>query len=152
MAKIKKIKKQDLGQLIAIWKEVFSVHNVFSKTEDEIRKYLKRAKGKILAAYDGDKVIGGCLLVVYSQTPEHSLARIKHIGVAKEFQGKDIGSALLKKCERIVRKGKIELHVSENERDTIEFYEKNGYEKEGELKSHYRPGEVCYVLGKVIGQ
>ena len=148
--KIKKIKKQDLGQLIAIWKEVFSTHNVFNKTEEDILKYLKKAKGKILAAYDNGKVVGGCLLVVNAQTPEHNLARIKHVAVAKEFQGKDIGSALLKKCEKIVKKGKIEMHVAEHEKDTLEFYAKNGYEQEGTLKSHYRPDEACYVLGKVI--
>ncbi|MBW2993350.1 GNAT family N-acetyltransferase [Candidatus Woesearchaeota archaeon] len=149
--KIKKIKKQDLGPLIAIWKEVFSVHNIFNKSEEEILKYLKKAKGKILAAYEDDKIVGGCALFVCPQTKEHNLARIKHIAVAKEFQGKDIGSALLKKCERIVKKGKVEIHVAEHEKDAVEFYEKNGYAKEGELKSHYREGEICYILGKVIG-
>ena len=149
--KIKKIKKQDLGQLIAIWKEVFPTHNVFNKTEEEILKYLKKAKGKVLAAYENDKIVGGCVLFAYPQIEEHTLARIKHMGVAKEFQGKDTGSALLKKCEKLVKKGKIEIHVAENEKDALEFYEKNGYEKEGELKSHYRPNEACYVLGKVIG-
>lgn len=151
MAKIKKIKKQDIGQLIAIWKEAFPVHNVFTKSEEEIRKYLKKSKGKVLAAYENDKVVGGCLLVVSAQTPEHNLARVKHIAIAKEFQGKDVGTALLKKCERIVKKGKIEIHVGEKEKETIEFYKKNGYEQEGELKSHYRPDETCYVVGKVIG-
>ncbi len=151
--KIKKIKKQDLGQLIAIWKEVFSLHNVFNKTDEEILKYLKKSKGKILAAYEDGKVVGGCLLVVNAQTPEHNLARIKHVAVAKEFQGKDIGSALLKKCERIVKKGKIEIHVANAVVgcDVTEFYRKNGYEQEGVLKSHYRPDEACYVLGKVVG-
>jgi ribosomal protein S18 acetylase RimI-like enzyme len=150
--KIKKIKKQDMGQLIKIWKEAFPVHNIFNKSDEEIKKYLRKSKGKVIAAYENGDVAGGCLLVV-CQYAEHALARIKHVAVAKEHQGKDIGTALLRKCEKIVGKGKIEMHVAKSisGEDILEFYKKNGYELEGELKSHYRPGEICYVVGKVIG-
>ena len=151
--KIKKIKKQDLGQLLNIWKEAFPVHNIFNKSDEEIKKYLRKSKGKVIAAYEDSGVVGGCLLVVYVQTPEHALARIKHLAVAKEHRGKDIGTALLKKCEKIAGKGKIEMHVAKSisGEDILEFYKKNGYEVEGELKSHYRPNEICYIVGKVVG-
>ena len=57
---------------------------------------------------------------------------------------------MLQEAESRVRKAaetvKIELTLAENEE--IEFYKNNGYVVEGELKDHYRVGEVCFILGK----
>ena len=42
--------------------------------------------------------------------------------------------------------GKIEIHVSENEKDALPFYEKMGYAIQGELPDHYRMDEICFIL------
>ncbi len=148
---IKKPDTEEIKQLIKVYKEVFPVHNIFQKPEEEIFNYLETASGELLVAIEDDKVTGGLWIVYEEQLPDFTRARIKHLAVAKDYQGKGVGSVLLKEAEKISKKGKIEIHVSENEKDALEFYKKNGYEIEGELKSHYRPGETCYILGKVIG-
>ena len=81
---------------------------------------------------------------------ENKLISFKHLAVAKACQGKNIGTALLNEAEKIAGKGKVEIHVGGLESGALIFYKKNGYKKEGELKSHYREGESCFVMGKVL--
>ncbi|MBD3354389.1 GNAT family N-acetyltransferase [Candidatus Woesearchaeota archaeon] len=148
-----KIIKPDTNQikeLIKIYKEVFPAHNIFQKKpENEIFNYLKTA-GDIYAAVKDNNVVGGMLIVVELENPEFKRSRIKHVAVAKEFQDKGIGSEMLKKAEEIIGRGKIEIHMAQAVGEPLEFYTKNGYKVEGKLKSHYRPGEKCTILGKVI--
>ena len=143
---------EELKKLIPIYKKAFPVHNVFTKSDEEIFKYMETADGDFLVAVEDEETLGGLLIAVELETPEHKRARFKHVAVAEGYQGKGIGSALLKQAEKIVGMGKIEIHVAEgiSEPETEEFYKKNGYEIEGELKSHYRPGEICYIMGKVL--
>jgi len=146
---IRKANEGDLMPLIKVYKEVFKVHNVFEKSEDEILEYLKQFFGNILVAEEDGKVVAG-LVMVKKKYAKWSLFDFKHIAVAKDYQNKDIGTALLKEAENIAGKGKVEIRVGEREATAAEFYEKNGYKKEGELKSHYRQGETCFVMGKVL--
>ena len=148
---IKKPDTEELKQLVKMYKESFPVHNVFQKPEDEVINYLETVEGELLVAVEDDKVVGGVLVVIKKPNPDHTLARIKHIAVAKEHQHKGVGSELLKEAEKMIGKGKVEIHMAEAVGEPLEFYTKNGYEVEGELKSHYRPGEKCTVLGKVLG-
>ena len=148
--KIKQPDTEELKQLVKVYKEVFTVHNIFEKSEDEIFNYLETAEGEILVAIEDDKVVGGLLIVYEEQQPEFKRARFKHVAVAKDYQNKGIGSALLKEAEKIVEKGKIEIHVTQGAAEPVDFYLKNSYKVEGELESHYRPGEKCTIVGKVI--
>ena len=50
----------------------------------------------------------------------------------------------------VVGPGPIEVHAAEGELNISKFYENLGYKLEGKLKSHYRKGETCFVLGKEI--
>ncbi|MBR9691647.1 GNAT family N-acetyltransferase [Candidatus Woesearchaeota archaeon] len=148
--KIEKANTEELKQSVQLYKEAFPVHNIFQKPEDEVFNYLETIEGELIVAIEDDKVVGGLLIVYEEKIPEHTRARFKHIAVAKDHQHKGVGSELLKKAEEIVGKGKIEIHAAETEEELAEFYKKNGYEVEGELKSHYRPGEKCTILGKVL--
>ena len=150
---IRKIEKSELRNLIPLFKEVFTKHNVFQKQpEKQILRYMENVRGDWIVAEEDGQIVGALVVVVELKTDEHRRVRFKHIAVAKEHQRKGIGTALLKKAEEIAEKGKIEIHVAEGVSDpeTVDFYKKNGYEVEGELKSHYRPGEKCTILGKVI--
>ena len=147
---IKKPNEKEIEQLVSVYKEAFPVHNLFQKSEEEVTDYLKTVSGEFLVAVEDGKVVGGALVVINKPNPDHTLGKIKHIAVAKDYQHKGIGTELLKEAEKIIGKGKVEIHVSENEKVALEFYKSNGYEVEGELKSHYRMGETCYILGKVI--
>jgi len=147
---IRLAKEEDLKELIKVYKEVFKVHNVFEKPEEEIEEYLKKFLGNLLVAEEDGKVVGGIVIVEKKQNSGWSLFNFKHIAVAPSHQDKDIGTNLLKEAEKIAGKGKIEINVGERESGTLRFYEKNGYEKEAEIKSHYRKGEKCFVMGKIL--
>jgi ribosomal protein S18 acetylase RimI-like enzyme len=149
---IRQGKKEDLPQLIKVYKEAFKIHNIFKKSEKEIIKHWESSKVEpddfVVALKDG-KVVAGCL-VTMQYVESHTLARIKHIAVAEAFRGKGIGRAIMEKAEEIIGTGKIEIHVAENEKIALPFYKKLGYKQEGILSDHYRKGESCYLLGKYV--
>ena len=149
---IRQAKKQDLKGLIEVYKEVFTVHNIFTKSEEDILKYWEAVKAEpddfIVAVEDG-KIVGGCLVLMKS-FEGHTLARIKHLAVSEAYQTKGTGKALMEKAEEMIGTAKIEIHVAESEKEAIAFYEKLGYKQEGVLSDHFRKGENCYVLGKYV--
>ena len=158
----------DLPGLIPIYKKVFEKHNIFQQTEGEILVYLEESHQKNLEVGGGymtavleEKVVGGLLLKKHSEDPigKHVLWRLNHVAINPEYTRQKIGSRLLeavdKKIKSHIEEGnyktaKIELGVSENEREILPFFERNGFEVEGKLKSHYRWHELAYVLGKVL--
>lgn len=147
---IRKGKKEDWDELVKVYKDAFTVHGIFTKDDEFIKKYLGKFDNFLVAEEDGKLV--GVLVIVENKYDNWSVFNFKHIAVAKDYQGKGIGSQLLKKAEELAGTGKVEIRVAENmsEEGAVEFYEKNRYEKEGALKSHYRKGETCFVMGKVL--
>lgn len=146
---IRKANEHDLKGLIKVYKDVFKVHNVFEKSEEEIEAYLNKFSNILVAEEDGN-IVGGLVITAKKYDKDWKLTNFKHIAVSPAYQNKDIGSELLKEAEKIAGKGKIEIRVGEREAGAVNFYEKNGYQKEGILKSHYRKGESCFVMGKVL--
>ena len=126
---IRKAKEDDLKGLVKVYKEVFKVHNVFEKSEEEIEEYLKQFLGNLLVAEEGGNVVGGLVIVEQKRNDGWNLFSFKHIAVAPAYQDKDIGTALLKEAEKIAGKGKVEIHVGEREAGASMFYEKNSYQK-----------------------
>jgi ribosomal protein S18 acetylase RimI-like enzyme len=152
MIEIKEAKEKDLNGLAKMYKQVFKLHNVFEKPEEEVLKYMKSLHDKytiIVAAHD-DEIVGGCVVVARVDTEKHKLSQIKHVAVLEEYRDKGVGTELVKKAEDIIGRGKIEIHIAQAKDDAVGFYKELGYEVEGELKSHYRKGETCILLGKVL--
>jgi ribosomal protein S18 acetylase RimI-like enzyme len=149
---VRQAKKEDLKGFIEILKEVFPVHNIFTKSEEEVLKYWETVKAEpddfIVAVEDG-KIVGGCLVLMRS-FDGHTIARIKHLAVAKDHQAEGTGRALIEKAEEMIGTAKIEIHIAEGEKIVIPFYKKMGYKEEGVLSDHFRKGENCYVMGKYV--
>jgi len=146
---IRKADENDLKSLVKLYKDVFEVHNVFQKPEAEIAEYLMHFENILVAEEDGN-IVGSLVIVESQRESDWKLFTFKHVAVSKDFQHKGIGSDLLKEAEKIAGKGKIEIRVGEREATAAEFYQKNGYQKEGILRSHYRKGESCFIMGKVL--
>lgn len=144
--KIKKADTNELRGLIPVLKEFFPVHVIFTKSEAEIFNYLETFEGDVLVAIEEDEVVGG--LAISRKQYGHIVAGFKHI-VAKG-EDKEVIKALVKEAEKEANAGKIELRIADGEKIPYTFFEELGYEVEGKLKSHYRPDETCYVLGKVV--
>ena len=152
MIEIRKARKDELSGLILVYKQAFSKHGIFSKEPEEIIDYLENAMGEFIIAIDDSKqeVVAGILAVKTEPDKDHVIARLKHFAVAQAYQGQGIGKGMIKEAERVIGKAKVEIHVSENEKDAIVFYEKQGYVIEGKLLNHYRDDETCYILGKSL--
>lgn len=144
MIEIKKAEKEELKQLVGIYKEYFPVHVIFTKSDEEILSYLENFKGDILVAVKGSKIVGG--LAISRKHYGHTVASFKHIA----SQSKKVVKELVKKAEELANAGKIEISIAEGEKISYNFFKRLGYKVEGKLSSHYRPNEMCYILGKVI--
>lgn len=156
--------EEDIKALIPIYKESFTKHNIFEKSEQEIKEYLVKANeknkeigGGLLVAKIGNKVVGALLLKKYSEdiTGNHTVWRFNHLAVDEEYRDKDIGTELIKAAENKIKENisktaKIEINIAESEKATTEFCKKLGFKTEGTLKSHYRWKEDVIVMGKEI--
>ena len=165
---IKDAEPSEIEGLIPIYKENFPRHNVFQKLDEEILEYLLQKHneniqfgGGFIVARTNKKVVGGMLLRKESEdlTGSHVIWKYNHVAVDDSYEGKGIGSALLKAADEKIRKlikekkfgtAKIELGVAENDKEALEFYKKNDFKEEGRLKSHYRFEEMIIVCGKEI--
>ena len=147
---VRKYQEGDLLKLIPIYKKFFPVHAVFTKSDEEIMKHLEgmKERGEFLIAEDEGKVKGG-LVIVRSEIDGHVRARLKRIAAMPPIR--KIMTMLIEAAEKEIGKGKIEIKVAESEKVKAAFFKKLGYKVEGKLRSHYRAGELCYILGKELG-
>ena len=82
MIKMENAKPSELKELIPILKEAYKVHNIFSKSEKDIEKYMKGLEGTwAVAKNEKGKIVAGCFV-----GKKGNLWRVKHLGVAKKFQ------------------------------------------------------------------
>lgn len=146
---IRKYQEGDFMKLIPIYKKFFPVHAVFTKSDEEIMKHLEKMKekGEFLIAEDEGKIKGG-LMIEKHEIDGHIRAELKRIAAKPPIR--KIMADLIWAAEKEIVKGKIEIKVAESEKVGVAFYKKLGYKVEGKLRSHYRSGELCYVLGKEI--
>lgn len=165
---ITKPSEDDYKVLTSIYKEVFTVHTIFTGKTTEIIDYLKEQDEKnrelcgIYVAKLEDQVVGGILVRKVGEDKEskHVLFRYNHLAVDTKYKRQGIGSALVKHADDMIRRliaqkkiqsAKVEIHLAlNNEACTVEFYTKAGFTVEGKLKSHYRLNELVYVMGKEI--
>ena len=80
----------------------------------------------------------------------HSFPYLHIIAVKEEYRNKGIGKALLDYSENIVCEtaDKFFLVVADYNPDAKRFYERNGYQKVGEIPNLYRPGVTEYLMAK----
>jgi N-acetylglutamate synthase-like GNAT family acetyltransferase len=143
---IRHARPEEINKAIPLLKEFFPVHNIFTRNDFIIVKYLSKFLRDILVAEENGEIVG--FLAIQRQGQDHVVACFKHIAAKNE--DKEIIKALVKEAEKQCKAAKIELNVADGEKIPYTFFEELGYELEGKLKSHYRPGETCYVVGKVL--
>lgn len=151
MMEIRKIKTKEIEQLVPLYKHAFPVHNIFTKPDKDIVEYLKRLGAEFIVASEDGKIIAALAITRKENTylgKTHTLASLKHLAVHESHRGKGLGSKMLSYAESSLGRAKVEIKVACPIKK--KFYEKNGYLTEGKLRSHYRPGETCYVMGKIL--
>lgn len=135
----------DLKDLIPVYKEVFKVHDIFTKSDEEIVSYFEEVVDDFLVAKVDGKVVGGVL--VKKKDEEW---RLNHLVVADGYRDLNIGSHLIDAAEEKIGSGKISVHLSANEEAALPFYKKMGFAVEKEEVGYYREGEKVFFLIKEI--
>ncbi|AVK47455.1 GCN5 family acetyltransferase [Clostridium sp. MF28] len=104
--------------------EVFVKEQGFVEEFDEIDGIAKH-----IVMYDGEQPISTCRIYFNSKKESFIIGRV---AVVKEWRGKNIGAKILNAAEdSIAREGGKNVMLSGQAR-VAEFYEKQGYEKQGE--------------------
>jgi GNAT superfamily N-acetyltransferase len=162
---IKKADKEEILQLMPIYKAAYPEHNIFKQSDKEIEKYLlateerdKKNNGGYIVAKEGSEVVGGLLLSkTASGKNKHSIWKYRHVAVAKSHSGKGIGNAMIKEADstikRLIRQGKIktarvEVTVAQCKNPADKFYLKNGFKLESKSKNYYRWNETTHTFVK----
>ncbi|PIN73875.1 hypothetical protein COV20_02045 [Candidatus Woesearchaeota archaeon CG10_big_fil_rev_8_21_14_0_10_45_16] len=141
--------EQDLQQVVSLYQSFFPAHNIFRKEESEILTYLQeKMKKDTLLVYEEKHIIKAALfLVLKTKTEDHALWKLRHFA----FDTLQEASILIQEAEKRISassgSAKVEVTLAEDE-EGLQFYEKQGYKREGRLSDHYRKGEFCVVLGK----
>lgn len=78
----------------------------------------------ILAAFDGQKVIG---CVMLQPTEKADVRKLRQMAVALECQGKKIGQQLVLAAEALLKKQDVNKIILHARQTAIGFYEKLGY-------------------------
>jgi len=84
-----------------------------------------------IAAFYSEIIIG----VGRLHSEPNNTARIRYMAVDNSFQKQGIGSHMLKELEKFAAVKKIQICWLYARQETINFYQKNGYEIKGENKS-----------------
>ena len=155
-----KIKIAGKGDVARFW-DLFS-----SSLKTQFPEYSIKAQNELLRRYWSKKTLRNRLksknLVIYIacigkdpagylafETPVGGISIAIWLAVKKEFQGKGIGSLLLKKYEAAVKKkGCHSIHLYADKRN-LRFYKKLGYRVAGFVPQNYY-GADDYFLYKII--
>ena len=141
----------DVNAIARVMKEFFTVHNVFSKSGDDVCSYLSsqmKERPLLVAEKDGE-IKGAMFLVRKGGDGNHALWKYRHA----VFSGHQVACALFTEAEKRIRAqsktAKIENTLAETER-SVDEYALQGYVHEATLHDHYRLGESCLVYSKTL--
>lgn len=95
---------------------------------DKLIKALKNSDTLILA-FNGEKMVG----VAYAISDGHLVVYYPHMLIHPDFQGKGIGTIMMKRFQEIYKGFHMQMLVADGK--AIDFYRKNGFEKAGETEA-----------------
>ncbi len=118
----KPIKKEDIDGSVALLHQY--LHEFISK--EALEKDVKYCfeKGRVVAAYDKDELVG---VVVGVHTPFFEKFHIGHIAVKERFQGKGVGTELTEKV--MPEDVGASVHLNLDNPEVEKFYHKMGFEQ-----------------------
>jgi len=102
-----------------------------------------------LVVQDGRIVVGFVAAVISGS----KVARVLMLAVSPEHRRKSIGQMLMQAIHEACAMAGIDtvaLEVRKSNASALQFYRRQGYELEGEIKNFYSNGEDAYKLVKVL--
>ncbi|MEM0351210.1 MAG: ribosomal protein S18-alanine N-acetyltransferase [Archaeoglobaceae archaeon] len=137
---IREYSLRDFNEVLEIDKEAFNPRN----PSFDMFVYLTYCSD-LLVADIGGKVVG----YVVTMEVDKVTGKIVSIAVRKDFRGRGIGEALLRKAiERLRSRGKtrITLEVRVSNKPAQELYKKLGFKIMDTIPSYYSDGEDAYYM------
>ena len=149
--KIKKAGIADLKSFLPVFKisvkKQFPEYSLKAKnlflnrhfTKKNFIEDFKKRRIDLVLAYINNQIAGYLIIL----PPYGGVSYISWLAVNDSFQGKGIGSALLKECEKIAkRKGAHKVHLWTSKRN-IKFYKKNKWILVGSIPENYFGADDC---------
>ncbi len=128
--RLKDLNKNIIKELIDVYLSGYSDLNKYHYTRNrDIKRYIKwlfkRDKNGFFIAKYGEKIVG----FAACDANWNGVGAVHEIVVRKEYQGKGIGTRLMKKCLEYLSRNvdKIELYVGSENFRAIRFYKKFGF-------------------------
>ena len=117
---------EEYAQMIQLRLDILRKPLGLSFTPDELQK----EKGDILlGAFEENHLLACCVL-----TPENEhTIQLRQMAVENKLQGKGVGASLLRFAENIARDRGYSYMTMHARDGAIGFYERNGYQKDGDL-------------------
>lgn len=141
----------DYETIAGLYKDFFTVHNIFQGERGRIVAYLDETHNRHpLLVCDEEDSITGALFLVRKGTKDqssHLRWKFRHFAFVDEAAAQSLLEAAEEEVKEASATAKIEITIAENE-PALDFYKANGYEQEGALTNHFRWGETCYILSK----
>jgi len=150
--KLRPLREEDLPKCISMMLSSEPWITLRTKEEDARKSLVKGMReGKALVAEIGGKIAGFIVFYVTGAFPLGGYIGL--LGVFPNFRGRGIGKILLKTAEKEIFKSSINvfLLVSSFNRVAITFYEKNGYQRVGEIPDAIVAGHSEIIMRKTLG-
>lgn len=135
----------DMPALMSIEEECFGAERFSAEI---VRAFVERDDTFVLAALEGQDILGSAMCIVSELMRE---GKIASIAVRKEVRRKGIGSKLLEECEkgfRIQGAQKYSLEVEATNEAAIALYLGKGYEVKATLQDFYGTARNAYYMEK----
>ena len=109
---------EDLGELKLLMAECMWAND--ERIDNELKTYIDNDSRELVGSLNNDELVG-LIGVIYESTNEIEL---KHIAIKPNYRGKGIGSEMV---NEFIKTKKIVRIKAETDKDTVGFYEKNGF-------------------------
>ena len=131
---IEKLKKEDIPQILELYKELVDYENNLPVSQQVYEKMLADDNYYLLVAKDGDTIMGSVLGVVCYSLPVlgKSFMVVEDVVVKKEYRRHGVGKKLFEEIDRIALEKDClySMLVSGHERKEAHiFYERQGYDE-----------------------
>lgn len=121
---IRKMKVSDIPQMIKLWKKANLPLDSLTSETKEAELVIKLNPISCLVALDEGKLIGSIM-----GTFNGRRAWIYHLAISLEYQNKGLGTALLERAEKTLKKrGAAKILIWADTSHALSFYKKNGFE------------------------